>query len=171
MDDFYLRRSLIEADYISQKVYYISITCVSVELCGWHGAVCVTAFRCLRKKIKERKSWKTGYDITCVFLSSRLPEPRAEPMNPRDFEDNDSGPSMDHAPWYKKIRLLLRPPVLHCLLQPAISSLELSGWPSLCQPSPWVLALPFQCLLAVKWPWRKLLWQIWIATSFLLKLF
>lgn len=28
----------------------------------------------------------------------RLPEPRAEPMNPRDFEDNDSGPSMDHAP-------------------------------------------------------------------------
>ncbi|XP_060892559.1 tripartite motif-containing protein 44 [Labrus mixtus] len=28
----------------------------------------------------------------------RLPEPRAEPRNPRDFEDNDSGPSMDHAP-------------------------------------------------------------------------
>lgn len=35
MDDFYLRRSLIEADYISQKVYYIFIICVSVELCGW----------------------------------------------------------------------------------------------------------------------------------------
>lgn len=69
MDDFYLRRSLIEADYISQKVYYISIICVSVELCGWQGAVCVTAFRCLWKKIKERKSWKTGYDITCVFFS------------------------------------------------------------------------------------------------------
>ncbi|XP_070686791.1 tripartite motif-containing protein 44 [Pempheris klunzingeri] len=28
----------------------------------------------------------------------RLPEPRADPMDPRDFEDNDSGPSMDHAP-------------------------------------------------------------------------
>ncbi|XP_042352628.1 tripartite motif-containing protein 44 isoform X1 [Plectropomus leopardus] len=28
----------------------------------------------------------------------RLPEPRANPMNPRDFDDNDSGPSMDHAP-------------------------------------------------------------------------
>lgn len=28
----------------------------------------------------------------------RLPEPRANPMNPRDLEDNDSGPSMDHAP-------------------------------------------------------------------------
>uniref|UniRef100_UPI0037E79420 tripartite motif-containing protein 44 n=1 Tax=Semicossyphus pulcher TaxID=241346 RepID=UPI0037E79420 len=28
----------------------------------------------------------------------RLPEPRAAPMDPRDFEDNDSGPSMDHAP-------------------------------------------------------------------------
>ncbi|XP_041795709.1 tripartite motif-containing protein 44 [Chelmon rostratus] len=28
----------------------------------------------------------------------RLPEPRANPMDPRDFEDNDSGPSMDHAP-------------------------------------------------------------------------
>ncbi|XP_029288982.1 tripartite motif-containing protein 44 [Cottoperca gobio] len=28
----------------------------------------------------------------------RLPEPRADPMNSRDFDDNDSGPSMDHAP-------------------------------------------------------------------------
>ncbi|XP_037307686.2 tripartite motif-containing protein 44 [Pungitius pungitius] len=28
----------------------------------------------------------------------RLPEPRPEPMNPRGFDDNDSGPSMDHAP-------------------------------------------------------------------------
>ncbi|XP_041853168.1 tripartite motif-containing protein 44 [Melanotaenia boesemani] len=28
----------------------------------------------------------------------RLPEPRAHPMDPQDFEDNDSGPSMDHAP-------------------------------------------------------------------------
>ncbi|XP_035520149.1 tripartite motif-containing protein 44 [Morone saxatilis] len=28
----------------------------------------------------------------------RLPEPRANPMDPRDFEDNDSGPSMGHAP-------------------------------------------------------------------------
>lgn len=28
----------------------------------------------------------------------RLPEPRANPLDPRDFEDNDSGPSMDHAP-------------------------------------------------------------------------
>ncbi|XP_074533763.1 tripartite motif-containing protein 44 [Halichoeres trimaculatus] len=28
----------------------------------------------------------------------RLPEPRADPRDPRDFEDNDSGPSMDHAP-------------------------------------------------------------------------
>lgn len=121
------------------------------------------------KREEKLEDW-IWYNM-CVFLSSRLPEPRAEPMNPRDFEDNDSGPSMDHAPWYKKIRLLLRPPVLHCLLQPAVSSLELSGWPSLCQPSPWDLALPFQCLLAVKWPWRKLLWQIWIATSFLLKLF
>lgn len=85
------------------------------------------------KREEKLEDW-IWYNM-CVFLSSRLPEPRAEPMNPRDFEDNDSGPSMDHAPWYKKIRLLLRPPVLHCLLQPAISSLELSGWPSLCQPA------------------------------------
>ncbi|XP_078113634.1 tripartite motif-containing protein 44 isoform X2 [Sander vitreus] len=28
----------------------------------------------------------------------RLPEPRAEPMDQRDFDDNNSGPSMDHAP-------------------------------------------------------------------------
>ncbi|KAM4733758.1 tripartite motif-containing protein 44 [Anableps anableps] len=28
----------------------------------------------------------------------RVPEPRANPMDPRDLEDNDSGPSMDHAP-------------------------------------------------------------------------
>ncbi|XP_022610248.1 tripartite motif-containing protein 44 [Seriola dumerili] len=28
----------------------------------------------------------------------RLPEPRADPIDPRDFDDNDSGPSMDHAP-------------------------------------------------------------------------
>ncbi|XP_026167683.1 tripartite motif-containing protein 44 [Mastacembelus armatus] len=28
----------------------------------------------------------------------RLPEPRADPLDPRDFEDNHSGPSMDHAP-------------------------------------------------------------------------
>ncbi|XP_054476163.1 tripartite motif-containing protein 44 [Anoplopoma fimbria] len=28
----------------------------------------------------------------------RLPEPRAHPMDLRDFDDNDSGPSMDHAP-------------------------------------------------------------------------
>ncbi|XP_068579392.1 tripartite motif-containing protein 44 [Cebidichthys violaceus] len=28
----------------------------------------------------------------------RLPEPRADPMDPRDFDDNDSGPSMGHAP-------------------------------------------------------------------------
>lgn len=28
----------------------------------------------------------------------RLPEPRAAPIDPRDFEDDDSGPSMDHAP-------------------------------------------------------------------------
>lgn len=28
----------------------------------------------------------------------RLPEPRAAPMDPRDFDDNDAGPSMDHAP-------------------------------------------------------------------------
>uniref|UniRef100_A0AAQ4RBH3 Tripartite motif containing 44 n=2 Tax=Gasterosteus aculeatus aculeatus TaxID=481459 RepID=A0AAQ4RBH3_GASAC len=28
----------------------------------------------------------------------RLPEPRADPVNPRGFDDNDSGPSMDHAP-------------------------------------------------------------------------
>ncbi|XP_040895013.1 tripartite motif-containing protein 44 [Toxotes jaculatrix] len=28
----------------------------------------------------------------------RLPEPRADPMDPRDYEDSDSGPSMDHAP-------------------------------------------------------------------------
>ncbi|XP_017278567.1 tripartite motif-containing protein 44 [Kryptolebias marmoratus] len=28
----------------------------------------------------------------------RLPEPRANPLDPRDLEDNDSGPSMDHAP-------------------------------------------------------------------------
>ncbi|XP_069558018.1 tripartite motif-containing protein 44 [Brachyistius frenatus] len=33
-----------------------------------------------------------------VEARPRLPEPRANPMNPRDFEDNDSGPSMDHAP-------------------------------------------------------------------------
>lgn len=31
-------------------------------------------------------------------LPRRQPEPRANPMDPRDFEDNDSGPSMDRAP-------------------------------------------------------------------------
>lgn len=41
--------------------------------------------------------------IHCVFVlfcfpSCRVPEPRANPMDPRDLEDNDSGPSMDHAP-------------------------------------------------------------------------
>ncbi|XP_011474609.1 tripartite motif-containing protein 44 [Oryzias latipes] len=28
----------------------------------------------------------------------RLPEPRANPLDQQDFKDNDSGPSMDHAP-------------------------------------------------------------------------
>ncbi|KAK2842065.1 hypothetical protein Q5P01_012265 [Channa striata] len=28
----------------------------------------------------------------------RIPEPRADPLDPRDFDDSDSGPSMDHAP-------------------------------------------------------------------------
>ncbi|XP_019934516.2 tripartite motif-containing protein 44 [Paralichthys olivaceus] len=28
----------------------------------------------------------------------RFPEPRAAPLDPRDLEDDDSGPSMDHAP-------------------------------------------------------------------------
>ncbi|TNN87864.1 hypothetical protein EYF80_001828 [Liparis tanakae] len=28
----------------------------------------------------------------------RLPEPRADPLNPRNLDDNDSGPSMGHAP-------------------------------------------------------------------------
>lgn len=32
------------------------------------------------------------------FFLSRLPEPRAEPMDQRDFDDNNSRPSMDHAP-------------------------------------------------------------------------
>ncbi|XP_047209691.1 tripartite motif-containing protein 44 [Girardinichthys multiradiatus] len=33
-----------------------------------------------------------------VEARPRVPEPRANPMDPLDFEDNDSGPSMDHAP-------------------------------------------------------------------------
>nr|XP_020474216.1 tripartite motif-containing protein 44-like [Monopterus albus]XP_020474217.1 tripartite motif-containing protein 44-like [Monopterus albus] len=33
-----------------------------------------------------------------VEARPRLPEPRAGPMDPRDFEDSDSGPSMGHAP-------------------------------------------------------------------------
>ncbi|KAK2918036.1 tripartite motif-containing protein 44 [Channa argus] len=28
----------------------------------------------------------------------RVPEPRPDPMDPRDFDDSDSGPSMEHAP-------------------------------------------------------------------------
>ncbi|XP_029951859.1 tripartite motif-containing protein 44 [Salarias fasciatus] len=40
-------------------------------------------------------SHKPSHDIEA---RPRLPEPRADPVNPRDFEDNDSGPSMDHAP-------------------------------------------------------------------------
>lgn len=134
---------------------------VGVHLCG-----------CMQVFVNE--SWRT-YSHLIYFCSyfSRLPEPRANPMDPRDFEDNDSGPSMDHAPWsIQQIRLFWHPPVLQRLLQPAVSPVELSGWPSLCQPSPFYPApLPSQCLLAVNWPWRRLLWQIWMATSFLLSNF
>lgn len=62
----------------------------------------------------------------CFCVSFRLPEPRADPVDPRDFEDNDSGPSMDHAPWCKHTQVLLHPPVIHCLLQPAASTAEVS---------------------------------------------
>ncbi|CAN9499124.1 unnamed protein product [Ophioblennius macclurei] len=40
-------------------------------------------------------SHKPSHDIEA---RPRLPEPRADPVNRRDFEDNDSGPSMGHAP-------------------------------------------------------------------------
>lgn len=43
-----------------------------------------------------------------------------------------------------------------------------------CQPRPFYPVsppLPSRCLLAVNWPWRRLLWQIWMATSFLLSNF
>lgn len=33
-----------------------------------------------------------------VFCLCRLPEPRANPVDLRDFEDSDTEPSMDHAP-------------------------------------------------------------------------
>ncbi|XP_061577491.1 tripartite motif-containing protein 44 [Cololabis saira] len=33
-----------------------------------------------------------------VEVRPRLPEPRANPLDPHNFEDNDSGPSMEHAP-------------------------------------------------------------------------
>ncbi|XP_062245467.1 tripartite motif-containing protein 44 isoform X2 [Platichthys flesus] len=33
-----------------------------------------------------------------VVARPRFPEPRAAPLDPRDFEDDDSGPSMGHAP-------------------------------------------------------------------------
>lgn len=49
-------------------------------------------------------------------------------MDPRDFDD--SGPSMDHAPWYQQSRLWRHPPVLQCLLPPVASPVKLSGWPS-----------------------------------------
>ncbi|KAM7414286.1 hypothetical protein PAMA_019211 [Pampus argenteus] len=40
-------------------------------------------------------AYRVPHDIEA---RQRLPQPRADPMDPRDFEDNDSGPSMDHAP-------------------------------------------------------------------------
>lgn len=92
----------------------------------------------------------------CSF-SLRLPEPRANPMDPRDFEDDDFGPSMDHAPWYQQIRLFTHPLVLQCLLQPAVNSVPCTPPRHSC------------CLLAVNWPRGRLLWQIWMATSFLLQ--
>lgn len=97
MDDFYLRRSLIEADYISQG-FIIFLECVMCVGGGvfewWHAGVCES----------ENRGWLTVRWCVSLFLSSRLPEPRAEPMNRLDFEDNDSGPSMDHAPWHKRTR-------------------------------------------------------------------
>lgn len=59
-----------------------------------HAGVC--------EREKREDSWRTYIDVIClcsvIFFSPRLPEPRANPMDPRDYEDNDSGPSMDHAP-------------------------------------------------------------------------
>lgn len=57
--------------------------------------VCVAAGGCL---------WETGVEICLisnivfVFFPSRLPVPRANPRDLQDFDDNDSGPPMDHAP-------------------------------------------------------------------------
>lgn len=61
--------------------------CVFVWL---HAGVCET-----------EKRQMIGSDLVYLlfFISLfRLPEPRADPLDPRDFDDSDSGPSMDHAP-------------------------------------------------------------------------
>lgn len=139
------------------------------KVCVGGVCVCVAARRCLWKSLR---TYSHLICLSSFFLFClRLPEPRANPMDPRNLEDNDFGPSMDHAPWYQQKKLFRHPPVLQCLLQPAISPVELSGCPPLCQPSPFYPSPPplrSHCLLAVNWPWRRLLWQIWMAMSFLL---
>lgn len=135
--------------------------------CVWVGC----AFVWLHAGVCERVWGSSNMSLFFFLFCLRLPEPRANPMDPRNLEDNDFGPSMDHAPWYQQKKLFRHPPVLQCLLQPAISPVELSGCSPLCQPSPFYPSPPplrSHCLLAVNWPWRRLLWQIWMAMSFLL---
>lgn len=119
-----------------------------------HGGGCV----CRSVWLHTGVCLRTYSRLFCLCsFSLRLPEPRANPMDPRDFEDNDFEPSMDHAPWYQQIRLFTHPLVLQRLLQPAVNCVPCTPPRHSC------------CLLAVNWPWRRLLRQIWLATSFLLQ--
>lgn len=136
------------------------------QVCVGGVCICLVACGCLWNR-KETEDWKWSDISTLFFFLSlfRLPEPRADPMDPRDFDDSDSGPSMDHAPWFQQTRLFLLSPVLQCLLQPCWAvrlALSLSAI-SFFTPAP----LPSQCLLAVNRPWTRVLWQIWMAMSFL----
>lgn len=100
--------------------------------CVCVGCVCLCGCMQVLPKRELEELQSDNLSLLCFYcrFSPRLPEPRADPVNPRDFDDNDSGPSMDHAPWYRQTRPLLHPPVLQCLLQAAVSPVELSAWPS-----------------------------------------
>lgn len=111
-------------------------------------------------------SHSSNKSLFICFL--RLPLPRANPVDPRDIEDKDFGPSMDHAPWYrqkKKTSSHINLSFNVCFSQPSV----LLSW----QGAPLsVSLLPFplhSCWRpAANWPWRWLLRQIWMPMVFFL---
>lgn len=129
---------------------------VGVCVCVWVrcGLVWLQAGVCQRVD-----SHSSNMSLFICFL--RLPLPRANPMDPRDIEDNDFGPSMDHAPWYRQKKNLsyINLSFNVCFSQPSV----LWSW----QGAPLSVSHPpFHlhscCLLAANWPWRWLLQQIWM---------